>query len=209
MFDITGAFATSGQAALYRIVCMLVIVGVFGFMLALAARLMGDKGPGYDGRLTLNPLTHMEPIGALVMVIFRFGWIKPMAIDHKELKGGKWGMIVVVLASLLVIVALAAALWQLRPILVRAFPGAMALIAAVGMIEAFGEMAMWFVIINIFPVPPLAGGLLLSAFAPKAYEAIVARVYIPAAVLALFILTQVPERVLGPVIAAAKRIVMP
>ena len=71
------------------------IVSIPGVLLAItmhecahgyAAYLMGDNTAKYSGRLSLNPLKHLDPIGALCMLFFRFGWAKPVPINPQYFK---------------------------------------------------------------------------------------------------------------------------
>ena len=53
---------------------------------ALVADRLGDKTPRFQGRLTLNPLVHIDPIGFLAVVFFRFGWAKPVQTNSSAYK---------------------------------------------------------------------------------------------------------------------------
>ena len=64
-----------------------------------AAYLMGDNTARYSGRLTLNPLHHLDPVGALCMLFFRFGWAKPVPINPNNFKNHRKGIIIVSLAG--------------------------------------------------------------------------------------------------------------
>ncbi|HZJ83940.1 MAG TPA: site-2 protease family protein, partial [Syntrophomonadaceae bacterium] len=68
---------------------------------ALVADRLGDSTPHYQGRLTLNPLPHIDWIGFLMLLIFRFGWAKPVQVNPYNFKntGVKKGMMLVSLAG--------------------------------------------------------------------------------------------------------------
>ena len=59
---------------------------------AFTASLLGDKAVKGRGRLSINPLSHIDPIGALCMLLFGFGWAKPVPIDPRNFKNPKVGM---------------------------------------------------------------------------------------------------------------------
>lgn len=59
---------------------------------AFAAYRMGDRTARNMGRLTLNPAKHLDPLGALCMFLFGFGWAKPVPINARYFKNPKWGM---------------------------------------------------------------------------------------------------------------------
>lgn len=180
-------FDLSGQQVLFRIGSALFIAGVHGYAMAIVARLMGDPGPGYDGRRTINPLQHGQFLGFLSMVLFRFGWIRPMAIDAKLLYGGKAGLFVVVLGSLAITLLVAEGLWLLRPWLLTTFVGTSAIQTSVLWFENLAGMTAAFVVINLIPIPPFAAGLLLSGYAPRLYALLVGRIVLPSAVFAVIL----------------------
>jgi len=180
-------FDLSGQQVLFRIASALFITGVHGYAMAIVARLMGDPGPGYDGRRTINPLQHSQFLGFLAMVLFRFGWIRPMAVDAKLLYGGRAGLFVVVLGSLGLTLLIAEGLWLLRPWLLTTFAGTSAIQTSVLWFENLAGMTAAFVVINLIPIPPFAAGLLLSGYAPRLYALLVGRIVLPAAVFAVIL----------------------
>jgi Zn-dependent protease len=180
-------FDLSGQQVLFRIGSALFITGVHGYAMAIVARLMGDPGPGYDGRRTINPLQHSQLLGFLSMVLFRFGWIRPMAVDAKLLYGGRAGLFVVVLGSLAVTLLVAEGLWLLRPWLLTTFVGTSAIQTSVLWFENLAGMTAAFVVINLIPIPPFAAGLLLSGYAPRLYALLVRRIVLPSAVFAVIL----------------------
>ncbi len=73
---------------------------------ALVATWQGDRTPKMDGRLTLNPIPHMDPIGTVFFPLlgamgggFLFGWAKPVAVDPRSFRSQKWGNILVASAG--------------------------------------------------------------------------------------------------------------
>ncbi|MCW5714227.1 MAG: hypothetical protein KIT43_06940 [Bauldia sp.] len=177
-------FDLSGQQVLFRIGSALFITGVHGYAMAIVARLMGDPGPGYDGRRTINPLQHGQFLGLLSMVLFRIGWIKPMAVDAGLLRGGRAGLFVVVLGSLAATLLVAWGLWLLRPWLLTTFVGTSAIQSTVLWFENVAMMSAAFVVFNLIPIPPFAAGLILSGYAPRLHALLVRRIILPAAAFA-------------------------
>ena len=64
---------------------------------AQTAYLLGDKGIKQRGRLSLNPLSHIDPVGALAMLLIGFGWAKPVPVDSRYFKNPKVGMAITAL----------------------------------------------------------------------------------------------------------------
>ena len=67
----------------------LITLSIHEFAHALAAYKLGDNTAKYAGRLTINPLKHLDPIGALCMIFFHFGWAKPVPINPRNFKNPK------------------------------------------------------------------------------------------------------------------------
>lgn len=155
---------------LTRIVAWLVISALFGFFIALFARLLGDRGPAYDGKLTPNPFEHLDLIAGVPFVLFSTGWIKPMAIDPKELRFGRAGLLLAVAAALAATVLLIVVLWQLRWIAHTAISAPGFSSALESTLRALLEASIWFALLNLIPIPPLGAGYALRAFAPAAWE---------------------------------------
>ena len=66
------------------LMAVLVALTIHEFAHAMAAHKLGDNTAMYLGRLSLNPLKHLDPIGAVFMVFFRFGWAKPVPINARN-----------------------------------------------------------------------------------------------------------------------------
>ena len=64
-----------------------------------AAYLMGDRTAYAMGRVTLNPSKHLDPMGTLIMLVFGFGWAKPVPINARNFKNPKWGMALTAIAG--------------------------------------------------------------------------------------------------------------
>ncbi len=65
----------------------------------LAAYFMGDRTAYNLGRVTLNPTKHLDPMGTLMMLVFGFGWAKPVPINARNFKNPKWGMALTAIAG--------------------------------------------------------------------------------------------------------------
>ena len=71
---------------LLRIPGLILALSFHEFAHGYAAYKMGDNTAKYNGRLSLNPLKHLDPIGTLCMIFFRFGWAKPVPINPRNFK---------------------------------------------------------------------------------------------------------------------------
>ena len=85
----------------------LMAISIHEFAHGAAADYLGDPTPRLSGRLTLNPLAHLDPLGALMLVFFRFGWAKPVMINPRYFRDSRRGMMYVALAGPLANITLA------------------------------------------------------------------------------------------------------
>lgn len=141
-----------------------------------AAAFLGDPTARYAGRLTLNPISHLDPIGSVVLPLvtyfsggFIFGWAKPVPYNPYNLRYGQWGEALVALAGPVSNIALALVfglLIRFAPIS-TSFVSVAALVALVNINLA---------VFNMVPIPPLDGSKVLFAFLP--YQAQSIRIFL-------------------------------
>jgi len=185
------------QQLVLRLIAYVFIVSVHGLAVAAVAVAMGDQGPRHDGRLTVNPLAHLDIIGTASGVLFAVGWIRPIAIDPAELRLGRAGLIIAVAAGAAATLAGAIALRLVRPLLLPLLPDT-ASATAFALIEIIGQLSVWFALVNVLPLPPLTGAHLLTAAMP-AWSKAIRRIEPYAGVaLAIVAATGVLAKVLGP-----------
>jgi Zn-dependent protease len=154
---------------LMRICAVLLISSLQGFAISATAVALGDQGPKHDGRLTINPLRHVDLLGGAVALIFSIGWGRWVAIDPRALRHGRFDLLLVVFADFAAIVLGVLALRFARPFLLLLLPDAAAATTFV-LIQTIIELGLWFALLGLLPLPPLAGGHLLVAVMPKLHE---------------------------------------
>ena len=93
-----------------RICAVLFVSTLQGVTIAAVALALGDAGPRHDGRVTINPLAHVDVIGGAVALIFAAGWGRWVAVDPRALRHGRLDLLLVVAAGFLGIVLGVAAL---------------------------------------------------------------------------------------------------
>lgn len=147
---------------LFAIPSILIASTVHEYAHGLAAYKLGDPTAKAYGRLTLNPLKHIDPIGALSMILFRFGWSKPVPINEYNFKKRELGTAIVSFAG------------PLSNLLLATFFGSINLIFHPALDGIFGIFLFTFTLINIslaifnlIPIPPLDGHKIVRAFLPK------------------------------------------
>ncbi|HTJ59489.1 MAG TPA: hypothetical protein VL418_18290 [Devosiaceae bacterium] len=153
------------QTMLFQGLSLLIIAAVNGFVVSLVSKALGDPGPAYDGRLTLNPFPAVDILGALGALVFALGWIKPVVLTPKDLQPRGWGAAAIVLAGSLAVAILAVLVSLLLPVVALTFPSTGAPLGQ-DFIAKFVHAALGFALVNLIPLPPLAGGYLLDALWP-------------------------------------------
>lgn len=138
------------------------------FCHGLVSSKLGDPTPRLTGRLTLNPLAHLDPIGTLLMIFTGFGWAKPVQINPGYYKKPKWGMALTALAGPISNFVLAFAAMLVYTIIhiinlkTGVFADAMYQISY--FVLLFAQVNLCFMVFNLIPIPPLDGSRVLGLF---------------------------------------------
>ena len=159
-------FDLTPQQLVLRLFALFFIAAVHGAVVTGTAVALGDAGPRYDGRLSLNPFPHLDILGSISAVLFAVGWTKPVDIDPAQLRPGRIGLALIVMAATAATLLGALALRLVRPLLLPLLPDTASALAF-ALIEATMQLSLWFALINLLPLPCLTGGHLLTAIAPQ------------------------------------------
>lgn len=151
------------KTLLIRAVVVLLAISVHEASHGLVAYLLGDRTAKSMGRISINPLRHIDPIGALCLLIFGFGWAKPVMVNSYKFKNPKLGMSLVGLGGPL-------------SNFILAFIGAMILRILIA-VNFYNEFILDFVfllmsiniglgVFNLIPIPPLDGSKIFLSLLP-------------------------------------------
>lgn len=132
----------------------------------LVANWMGDDTAKRQGRLTLNPLDHLDPLGTLCMVFFGFGWAKPVPVNPSRFKRPKLGMTLTALAGPVANFLLSFVLIFVAVLLQVALPGQRVALAVAEFFLQTGILSVGLGVFNLIPIPPLDGSRVLQALLP-------------------------------------------
>ena len=168
----------SGNFTIQTIIAEIMAVLVIVFLIlpfhewahAQTAYLLGDRGIKQRGRLSLNPLSHIDPVGALAMLLIGFGWAKPVPVDSRYFKNPKVGMAITALMG--PVANLVAALAGLF-----VFHTLWCVVPAFFTTGGFGSYVLAFLqfyiivnvnlaVFNLLPIPPLDGSKIMFVFLP-------------------------------------------
>lgn len=164
------------QKAIMNILAILitifVVMPIHEWAHGFVAYKFGDNTAKYSGRLTLNPLSHIDPLGAAAMILFRFGWAKPVPVDSRNFKNPKVGMALTALAGPMsnIIAALIAAIGLNSLIYFgRSTIPYDILSYIISFMYSFIKINIGLAVFNLLPLPPLDGSKILAAFLPNKF----------------------------------------
>jgi Zn-dependent protease len=161
------------QVFLAFVIAVVVGITFHEFSHAAVATLQGDQTARSQGRLTLNPIAHLDPLGSIALVLAGFGWGRPVPFTPTQLRSRRFGAALVGLAGPAANFALAlAAVVGLRivyPTAVNAFDVDFSVI----LLDMLVTLNVVLGVFNLLPIPPLDGSRLLSLVLPPSRQNIV------------------------------------
>ena len=133
------------------------------------AYLFGDDTAKSEGRITLNPLRHIDPMGFLMLVVFHFGWAKPVHIDMRRFKNPKLGMAATAIAgpiSNFLLTVLLMPVYGIITVVGQNWPDTV-YSYTINLITITMYLSVSLGVFNLFPIPPLDGSKVVEAILPE------------------------------------------
>ncbi|MCX7783101.1 MAG: site-2 protease family protein [Meiothermus sp.] len=136
---------------------------------AITALWMGDPTAKEQGRVSLNPLKHLDPIGSVMILLVSFGWAKPVPIYPPNFRHYRVGLFVVSIAGIVINLLIATSLalllrWMLDMGYLRTPSGFIQVTIQAAAVAASINLTL--AVFNLLPIPPLDGSKILQSFLP-------------------------------------------
>lgn len=187
------------SSLLYSLPGIILALTIHEYAHALAAYFMGDRTAKEYGRLSLNPIAHIDPLGFLCLIVTRqFGWAKPVPINDLNFRDRKKGMILVSIAGPLSNFFAALLIAISYPLLYHSMGEIMKSILQTAYIINLSIGAF-----NLIPIPPLDGSNILDAFLTNKQRFFMRRYAVYSNIIMLILIfSGIIGKILGPIILA-------
>lgn len=137
---------------------------------ALLATKLGDQTPRLSGRLTLNPMAHISPMGAIMMLLCGFGYAKPVSVNPRNFKDAKKGMAITALAGPIANLIMGFVFITGSVFCMNLIKEPSLLFYAIFNFLTFaGVLNVNLAVFNLLPIPPLDGSRILQLLIPAKY----------------------------------------
>jgi Zn-dependent protease len=142
---------------------ILMAISIHEFGHGYAAYILGDDTAKKAGRLSLNPLKHIDPIGFLMLIIAHFGWARPVPINSNKFKNERIGLFIVSIAGVvcnIILAILCLYLYKYEKIYIDMY-------VLNNIISAAASINIGFAVFNLLPIPPLDGSKIILSILPN------------------------------------------
>lgn len=175
-------------------------LGLHEYAHALAADLQGDRLPRAMGRLTPNPVKHLDPLGTICILLVGFGWARPVEFRPSALSSKRFGAAIVALAGPMMNLLLA----FLGGVAFVLFRGDGEASSFVIFLHVFTSVNVLLAVFNLVPLPPLDGSRLLTIFLPPDKQRIIFFLDRYGLLILLALVFFGGTRIIGPVVVSVR-----
>lgn len=157
-------FLVEIAAILFVVFCLL---PVHEFAHAWAAVKLGDETPRLNGRLTLRPMAHLDPLGAIMIFLFGFGYAKPVPVNPSNFKNPRSGFALTALAGPLSNLIMAFVSFVLAAVCYRFSTAVSFLVVLMQFFYYAAQVNVSLAVFNLLPIPPLDGSRIFAVILPQ------------------------------------------
>lgn len=158
-----------------RVLVLLLIFPLCDVARGAAARWMGDDTAERSGRLTLNPIAHLDPIGSLLILLIGFGWTKPMPINYRNMRDPRKGVLLTSIAAPAALLICSLVCHLISNLLLcmdsvynsDSFNIGLCVYMLMGFIS---NISVCLAVLFLLPIPPMDGFYILKHFAGDKFE---------------------------------------
>ena len=161
LYHMIGELTSNPVGFLFWVISLVIAITIHEFSHAWAAERLGDPTPRLMGRLTLNPLVHLDPLGTIMLLIARFGWGKPVQFDPFNLRNPRRDSAIISLAGPVSNLVLA----TICSIFLRVFISYW----FIGLLQPLIVLNVVLAVFNLVPIHPLDGFKIVSGILPEQY----------------------------------------
>lgn len=187
----------SVMASLFLVFC---VIPLHEYAHGWMAYKMGDNTAKLRGQLTLNPLAHIDPIGAILIVLIGFGWGRPVPIDERNFKNPRKGILLTALAGPVSSLLLGWLLLFIMTIFnhIPVLSGTILGVAINTFFSVSAQISIYIAVLNLLPVPPFDGFGVLSVFlTDRQYYKMVANQQLISTIVIVLLVTGILSRPLS------------
>lgn len=171
-----GELFNNPLAFVYWLIALTVAITIHEFAHAYAAERLGDPTPRLMGRLTLNPLAHLDPLGTLMLLVARFGWGKPVVFDPFNLRNPRRDSAIISIAgpaSNIILAIICSVLLQILfnfrvPLFANSFIQLFVYLFT-GLLQPIIVLNVILAVFNLVPIHPLDGFKIVGGILPEEY----------------------------------------
>lgn len=187
-----------------RIPAILIALTFHEYMHGRVAYALGDSTPKIQGRLTLNPIRHLDPLGSILLLIVGFGWAKPVEVNPFHFKGDRArGMLLVALAGPVTNLVLA----FISAFILFLFGNSVAFLG--GFLQYLFGINVVLAVFNLLPVPPLDGSKILAGLLPQEHRQVIYNIERYGTIILLFlVITGFLGKILYPLVDLVEKLII-